>query len=460
MNQPADPSVVAALEAALQASQDNIALRVHLAELLLGAGRAGDALEHAVFVLAGEPAHLQALSIALQAARAVGDTARASGYQTLFTALGGKTDESTDQSAAPAPPRRTPGGIPPEEMIPGWDESQRYDLPPGAMGGAPPPPRTSDRVPLRLGGGAGDNDGGDRVPLDDLLDGDGPRLTLDDVAGMEAVKRRLNVAFLAPMKNPEMRAMYGKSLRGGLLLYGPPGCGKTFIARATAGELGAQFIAVGLSDVLDMYLGQSERNLHEIFEHARRNRPCVLFFDEIDALGRKRSLQREGAGRDVVNQLLSEMDSVAADNEGLFILAATNHPWDVDTALRRPGRLDRTLLVLPPDAPAREAVLRGHSKGRPLAPDVDFGWLAQKTEDYSGADLAHLCEGAAETAMEESLQANRVRPIGMNDFKRALKEIRPSVRPWFDTARNYALFSNEGGVYDELADYLRARKLL
>jgi len=465
MNQPADPSVVAALEAALQADPDNVPLRLHLAELLLNVGREDDALEHAARVLARQPAHLSALGVALQAARLTGDTERAAGYQTLYAALGGEANgaqPATDASAPPVPPvRRTPGGIPPEEMIPGWDESERYDLPPGAMGGAPPPPRgDGDRVPLRLGGGAGDNDNNDRIPLDDLLDGDGPRLTLDDVAGMEAVKRRLNVAFLAPMKNPEMRALYGKSLRGGLLLYGPPGCGKTFIARATAGELGARFIAVGLSDVLDMYLGQSERNLHEIFEHARRNRPCVLFFDEIDALGRKRSLQREGAGRDVVNQLLSEMDSVAADNEGLFILAATNHPWDVDTALRRPGRLDRTILVLPPDAPAREAVLRGHAKGRPLAPDVDFGWLAAKTEDYSGADLAHLCESAAETAMEESLQANRVRPIGMSDFKRALKEIRPSVRPWFDTARNYALFSNEGGVYDELADYLRARKLL
>jgi SpoVK/Ycf46/Vps4 family AAA+-type ATPase len=284
-------------------------------------------------------------------------------------------------------------------------------------------------------------------------------MTLADVAGMESVKRRLNMAFLAPLQNPDIRKLYGKSLRGGLLLYGPPGCGKTFIARATAGELGARFMAIGLTDVVDMYIGQSERNLHEIFETARRTRPCVLFFDEIDALGRRRSLLRESAGRDVVNQLLAEMDNVDSSNEGVFVLAATNHPWDVDSALRRPGRLDRTLLVLPPDAAAREAILRLHLRDRPVE-GVDVKWVAGQTEGYSGADVAHLCESAAEHALEDSLDRGITRPILMSDFKRALKDVRPSVRPWFDTAKNYALFANEGGVYDELLDYLRTRKMI
>jgi len=286
-----------------------------------------------------------------------------------------------------------------------------------------------------------------------------PLVTLSDVAGMEAVKRRLNLAFLAPMKNPDLRKLYGKSLRGGLLLYGPPGCGKTFIARATAGELGAKFLSVGLSDVLDMWIGNSEKNLHQIFETARANSPCVLFFDEIDALGHKRSQMRNNAGRNVVNQLLAEMDNVDGNNEGVFILAATNHPWDIDTGLRRPGRLDRTLLVLPPDAAARESVLRLHSAERPLE-GVDFAALAAKTEDYSGADLAHLCEAAAELALEDSLATGKIRAIGMSDFKRGLKEVKPSVRPWFETARNYALYANEGGVYDELIEYLKARRIL
>ena len=275
----------------------------------------------------------------------------------------------------------------------------------------------------------------------DAVDVETPPVTLADVAGMEEVKRRLNVAFLAPMRNPELRRSYGKSLRGGLLLYGPPGCGKTFIARATAGELGAKFISVGLSDVLDMYIGQSERNLHETFEMARRNKPCVLFFDEIDALGRKRSLMRHSSERNVVNQLLAELDNV-------------------DSALRRPGRLDRTLLVLPPDQPAREAILRSHLRDRPLAADVDPAAIAAKSEGYSGADVAHVAEAATEFALEDSLESGTPRDITQADLRRALADVKPSTRPWFDTARNYAQFANEGGMYDDLAAYLRRKKLL
>nr|CAA9293826.1 Cell division protein FtsH [uncultured Armatimonadetes bacterium] len=442
-----DPSIIAALSAAVQADAENIPLRLHLAGLLIAAGRPAEALEQCASVLGRQPDHLEALRVAAEAADAVGDRPRAEGYRRLYTALGGSAPPPGD---APFPPAGRAAVPPPS--LPDLSASPFPELDSDIPFSGEPPPDESDRVKLRQGRGDGDKD-------DTMWEAEKPDITLADVAGMDEVKRRLNVAFLAPMKNPEMRKMYGKSLRGGLLLYGPPGCGKTFIARATAGELGARFVSVGLSDVLDMYLGQSERNLHEIFETARRNRPCVLFFDEIDALGRKRSLMRESAGRDVVNQLLAEMDTVGADNEGVFVLAATNHPWDVDTALRRPGRLDRTLLVLPPDAPAREAMLRYHSRERPLE-NIDWNWLAGRTEHYSGADLAHLCESAAETAMEESLQRGRARPIGMNDFKKALKEIRPSVRPWFDTARNYALFANEGGVYDDLLNYLRAQRLL
>jgi SpoVK/Ycf46/Vps4 family AAA+-type ATPase len=277
---------------------------------------------------------------------------------------------------------------------------------------------------------------------------------------MEKVKHRLNVAFLAPLRNPELRRTFGKSLRGGLLLYGPPGCGKTFIARAAAGELGAKFIAIGISDVLDMWLGQSEQNLKGHFETARRQAPCLLFFDEVDALGRKRSLMRHSAGAGVISQFLAELDGMQADNRGVFVLAATNHPWDVDSALRRPGRLDRMLLVLPPDAPAREAILRAHCRDRPMAGDVDYAAIASRLEDYSGADVAHLCEAAAEFALEESLGASNVRPISSAHFKRAMKDVRPSIRAWLETAKNHALFANDGGVYDDLLEYLRARRIV
>ena len=414
-----DPSIISAIAAAVEATPDNVPLRLHLATLLLGADRPAEALEQCVVVLGRQPDSREALKMAADAAFKTGDTVRAISYGRLLDALGASLLDGPDFIPSPAPSRA-------------------------------PTPETA--VPLS----AQDDDdesetGGWEVER--------PLVTLSDVAGMEAVKRRLNLAFLAPMKNPDLRKLYGKSLRGGLLLYGPPGCGKTFIARATAGELGAKFLSVGLSDVLDMWIGNSEKNLHQIFETARANSPCVLFFDEIDALGHKRSQMRNNAGRNVVNQLLAEMDSVDGNNEGVFILAATNHPWDIDTGLRRPGRLDRTLLVLPPDAAARESVLHLHSADRPLE-GVDFAALAAKTEDYSGADLAHLCEAAAELALEDSLTTGKIRAISMNDFKRGLKEVKPSVRPWFETARNYALYANEGGVYDELIEYLKARRIL
>ena len=449
---PIDDSVIAALEAALAGAPDNRALRLHLGEVLLEAGRAKSALDHCALVLAAAPDDLAALDLGARAAGAAGEGARAAGYRRVSVALGGAPARPATVAAGPAPAAKLAAGAHDQDGDQDGDEDgagneadeERDD-------GATSPAPAGLVVPLRVidGGGGGG-----------IADVEISKITLADVAGMEEVKRRLNLAFLAPLRNPEMMRAYGKSLRGGLLLYGPPGCGKTYIARAVAGELGANFIAVGLSDVLDMWLGNSERNLHEIFQTARRSAPAVLFFDEIDALGRKRTLQRHSAGANVVNQLLAELDGVGADNAGVFVLAATNHPWDVDAALRRPGRFDRTLLVLPPDLPAREAILRFALRDRPVEGGVDLARFAKRTEDFSGADLTHLAQSAAELAMEESLASGAVRPIGGAHFERALRELRPSTHAWIETARNYVMFANEGGVYDDLQAYLRTRKKL
>jgi SpoVK/Ycf46/Vps4 family AAA+-type ATPase len=273
------------------------------------------------------------------------------------------------------------------------------------------------------------------------------------------VKERLEAAFLAPMRNPELRALYGKSLRGGLLLYGPPGCGKTFIARAVAGELGAAFISVGLADILDMYIGSSERNLHELFQLARRESPCVLFLDEVDALGQRRTQTRNSAVRGATNQLLTELDGVDQANEGIFVLAATNQPWDVDPALRRPGRLDRTVLVLPPDRLAREQIFRHHLSRRPVE-GIDLGKLAQATEGLSGADIAYVCETAAERALLDSVRTGTPRLIGQDDLRAAVGEVRSSVTGWLDTARNVVQFGDDDGTYAELRSYLKKVKRL
>ena len=418
--------VIQAIQEAVERDPGNVELRSHLIKLLLEAGFAAEALANAEQALRADPYNADVLSQAAQACEASGDPEGAARYAKLHGALAPAHEKNPSESAT---------------------SRERGDVPPTSDS----EPADKKVVPLTVIPGG--------MSRPEAWEEETAVVTLDDVAGMESVKRRLHLSFLGPLKNPDITKSLGKQLRGGLMLYGPPGCGKTFIARAAAGELGARFISVGLSEILDMYLGQSERNLHEIFENARRKSPCVLFIDEIDALGRKRSLRRESAGRDIVNQLLTELDSVQSNNKALFVLAATNHPWDVDTALRRPGRLDRLLLVLPPDSAARLEILTRNLSGR-LTAELDLESLSRKTEDYSGADLVHLCESAAELAMEASLQADKAMPITDHHLSQALREVKPSVRPWFETARNYALFANEGGTYDDLIDYLRSKKMV
>lgn len=408
-------SVIAALLAAIQADPAQLDLRRHVAELLQSAGRHEEALEHGKAVLAEVPDDLNMLRLAEACARAIGNSELANRYGRMARALGAS--------------------------------AQALDLPP--IGGFPQEPEP-ERLTLRRGPG-----GGGEVPAEV----ERPGLTLEDVAGLESVKERIELAFLGPLRNPEFRKAYGKSLKGGMLLYGPPGCGKTYLARAIAGEMGMQFISVGIEDVLDMYIGESEKQLHELFESARRISPCVIFLDEVDALGRKRSLQRQSCGSTIVNQLLAELDGIKEDNEGIFLIAATNHPWDVDSALRRPGRLDRTLFVPPPDEPARLGVLNLALRDRPVA-NLDLAKVARTTEGFSGADLTHVVESAAELAMAEAVKAGRVIPLSMNHLERALKDVKPSTRIWLDTAKNYALFANDGGSYDDLAAYLRGRRLI
>jgi SpoVK/Ycf46/Vps4 family AAA+-type ATPase len=207
-----------------------------------------------------------------------------------------------------------------------------------------------------------------------------------------------------------------------------------------------------------MWIGSSERNLHAIFETARRNTPCVVFLDEVDALGMKRSNLARSAGRNVVVQLLTELDNMRDDNDGIFLLGATNQPWDVDPALRRPGRFDRILLVLPPDLEARIAILQYHLRDRPVG-HVDVNAIARRTDGYSGADLRLVAEDAAERALEHSITTGNARPLEQADFDAALKRVQPSTTPWFDSARSFVMFANQSGTYDDLLDYMRGRKL-
>jgi SpoVK/Ycf46/Vps4 family AAA+-type ATPase len=397
--------VIASLRAAVESSPTDVALRIHLGGLLLDAGRVDEAVREAAEALRLDPASGEGHALMHRAIDPASPTSRVAGDE---------PDREFDWHAA------------------------EDDLGPIA-------------APMFVEGN-GTPEAGESWELERV------QVRLEDVGGMEHVKERLEVSFLAPLRNPELRRLYGKSLRGGLLLYGPPGCGKSYIARALAGEMQAGFISVSIHDVLDMWVGASERNLHSIFVQARQNAPCVVFIDELDALGRRRSQLSSDAMRPTVNQLLAELDGAEADNEGVYVLAATNHPWDIDVALRRPGRFDRIVLVLPPDGAAREAIFRTHLEERPVS-GIDLTDVARKSEGLSGADIAHVCESAAELALIDAVRNGEPRLIEMADLEQALEGVRPSTTAWFDAARNVVDFANTDGMYDELRDYMKKRRL-
>ena len=462
----------------MEAAPDDVRLRTHLAELLIGVGRGAEAVTHCAIALQHAPTDEAARSLMSRALSP--QAAQAPGGRTAGTAAEPAAEAPVPAEAShpsPPPSAATTPPVPTPPQAPAATGSTTPDGTGGTgdfdwrraeedLGGGPAAPFVSSGSSQSPGSSDADpalseprsvQADNPSAPTDWEVERAGVRLA--DVGGMTEVKNRLEASFLAPMRNPELRRLYGKSLRGGLLLYGPPGTGKTFIARAVAGEMGAGFLSVTISDILDPYIGNSEANLHNIFQQARRHAPCVLFLDELDAIGIKRSLARNSSMRSTVNQLLEELDGVSSDNDGVYLLAATNAPWDIDPALRRPGRLDRTLLVLPPDEPARAAILHTHLRERPVE-GIDLQALARATEGLTGADLSHVCDSAAENALMDSVRTGRPRLMNMKDMYAALKEVRPSSGPWFETARAVVEYADVSGEYAELREWMKRHRML
>jgi len=284
-----------------------------------------------------------------------------------------------------------------------------------------------------------------------------PTINFDDVGGMEAVKKEIELKIIKPLLHPELYKAYGKKIGGGILLYGPPGCGKTFIAKATAGQVNAKFISVDLNDILDMWIGSSEKNLHDIFELARQNTPCVLFIDEIDALGASRSDMKQSSGRHLINQFLQELDGINNTNQGVLVLGATNAPWNLDPAFRRPGRFDRIVFVPPPDQKTRELILKIKLKNKPID-RIDYESISKKTENFSGADIEAIIDIAIEIKLESSFADGVPKPLNTKDLQSAIKKHKASTQEWFMTAKNFAMFANDAGLYDDILTFLKIKK--
>lgn len=282
-------------------------------------------------------------------------------------------------------------------------------------------------------------------------------ITFEDVGGLDVVKKAISMKIIKPFENTGLFSMFNKKIGGGVLLFGPPGCGKTFIAKATAGECKAKFINVHITDILDKYIGQSEKNISLMFEEAKMKKPCVLFFDEIDTLGYSRLKLSSQYLRGVIDQFLCEMDGIDSSKDKVMIIGATNTPWDIDSAFKRPGRFDRVIFVEPPDKEARKAIFKLKLEGKPLD-NIDYNILAQSTELYSGADIENVVDMAAEKVIEEIMETGIERKITQKDLSAVIKQTHPSTIEWLKTVKNYITYSNQSGFYDDVKKYISSVK--
>jgi|GEM_PF-965903 len=279
-----------------------------------------------------------------------------------------------------------------------------------------------------------------------------PNISFDDIAGLEQVKENIKEAIVYPFKHADDYEWYKVKPGGGILLYGPPGCGKTMLAAAAAAECDAIFINLKISDIKDKFVGESEKKIKEIFNLARSYEKAILFFDEIDALAGERSGSMEGHERSLVNELLSQMDGIEAkgSEKRFLVLGATNRPWDVDIALRRPGRFDTTVFIPHPDLEARKKIFELNLKDRPCK--VDISRVAGMTEGYASAEIVDICEKAAMIPLREKIKGKVRREISISDFESVINEKKSVLCSWYPKAIKELGKSEDKEMFNDMFD--------
>jgi len=348
-----------------------------------------------------------------------------------------------DQLAAAAHPA-TPK--PPE--MPQAEQPASHVQPQPEEAETPVPAARTDRAHMfKVISGQKDESGAARKPAQEDV------ISFEHVAGLTDLKKTIRMKIISPFYNQGLFSKFRKKAGGGVLLYGPPGCGKTFMAKATAGECHAKFIPIHITDILDPYIGVSERNLHELFAKARAQKPSIVFIDELDAIGYDRAKSSSNF-RGLVDTFLTEMEGIDSSTDQVLVIGATNMPWDVDNALKRPGRFDRMIFVAPPDEEARRMIFELKLKDR-LHQGIDFAALAKHSEFFSGADIENVCERAVEQVLEDILETGVERPIAMRDMEQALQTVTSSTLEWLKTAKNYVRYANQSGLYNDIEEYLR-----
>ncbi|MCD6476767.1 MAG: ATP-binding protein [Candidatus Aenigmarchaeota archaeon] len=264
-----------------------------------------------------------------------------------------------------------------------------------------------------------------------------PQTDYSCVAGMKELKEKIDDLIITPLMKPEY-AEYDLEQSSGTILYGPPGCGKTHIIRSIPGEIKKRtgqrvgIIDLAVSDILDQWVGSTEKHIKAIFETAKQNEPCIIFFDEIEGIGMSRSSHNSSYGKRFVDELLKDISKIREENKRVYIIGATNHPASLDPALIRPGRFDEAILISPPDFDARKEMFELYVGKLPYSNDIDYKQLALLSEDFSGADIKKVCRDAGKIAKKRAIRNNTKDPINQNDLLVAIENTYPSVYHWYD----------------------------